>query len=105
MVSDYEHDDLNLRESENLSKNSIDDHKNREFRPPSFSGPDVGQNGFASRHSVAAKGKAGLDFQKHKQKQNITKESKNKEWKELIFKIKLTPEKYSHYLHEKSKRL
>ena len=104
-ISDYDHEDLNLRESENMSKHSVDDRKNREFRPPSFSGPDVGHDGFASRHSHTAKGKVGADFQKHKLKTNIPKESKNKEWKELIFRIKLTPEEYSRYLHEKSKRL
>ena len=74
---------------------------------PSFSGPDVGQEGFASRLSQVAQHQAIQSNEREKINKTPPKKSAKKptEKKELIFRIKLTHEEYSMYLHEKSKRL
>ena len=79
----------------------------RNVRPPSFSGPDVGQEGFAARHSQAAQHQAIQNNERLKATKTPPKtvNKKPSDKKELIFRIKLTPEEYSMYLHEKSKRL
>ncbi|CAI2380826.1 unnamed protein product [Moneuplotes crassus] len=78
----------------------------RNARPPSFSGPDVSNEGFASKHSHTAQNQLAQEYNNSKERVAPQKEAKPKgEWKELIFRIKLTPEEYSAYLHEKAKRL
>ena len=98
--------DEDLNEREELPDPVVDRKAKRALRPPSFSGPDVGQDGFASRHSQAAKSQITPEAKAERPMVTPPKEQKGKgEWKELIFRIKLTPEEYSLYLHEKSKRL
>ncbi len=76
----------------------------RSVRPPSFSGPDVSKDGFASKHSQAAKQQIAQDYSS-KEHTSSNAPKTNEGWRELIFRIKLTPEEYSAYLHEKAKRL
>ena len=103
----HEFDQLNEREDLEYKGSEYNQPRpNRAFRPPSFSGPDVGQEGFSSRHAPPGKHKVSKESARVKTKAVQPEETKQKgDWKELVFKIKLTPEEYSNYLHDKSKRL
>ena len=96
-----EHQDKRISSTPNEERKT-----KRNVRPPSFSGPDVEQEGFAARHSQAAQHQAIQNNERQKANKTPPKYSAKKplEKKELIFRIKLTPEEYSMYLHEKSKK-
>ena len=99
----YQYEDYELNEREALENDAKEGAKLRSFRPPSFSGPDVNQDGFASRHSKEAKQQ--VDQENERARQMPKPEKKQSEWTELTFRIKLTAEEYSLYLHEKAKRM